>query len=71
MNVLFDGPADVAIKGENVTLVSTSGGKRMTMTVSMQDALITMHRLQAAYAARTHGEVVQVDFTKQRHAETA
>jgi hypothetical protein len=71
MNVLFDGPAEVTLDGDRVTLTATSGGKTLMMTLRMEDALITQHRFQAAHAARSHGEVVQVNFSQRRHAETA
>ena len=69
--MLFDGPAEVTLDGDRVTLVGTSGGKRMMMTMRVADGLITAHRFQTAYAARTHGEIVEVDFAQRRHAETA
>lgn len=69
--MLFDGPAEVVLDGDRVTLVATSGGKRMMMTMRAEDALITQHRFQTAFAARTHGEIVKVDFGQRRHADTA
>ncbi len=71
MNVFFDGPAEIRLDGDRVTLVGNSGGSQLMLTMRAADALITAHRFQTAYAARTHGEVVEVDFAQRRHAETA
>jgi hypothetical protein len=71
MNVLFDGPCEVKLDGDRATFSGTSAGKRLTMTVRLEDALITQHRFQTAYASRTHGEVVSVNFSKARQADTA
>ena len=62
MNVLLDGPQDVEIHGDRVTLRGTSDGQRVTVTLRLEDALITAHRLHEANAARVEGSVIEVDF---------
>jgi hypothetical protein len=72
-NYLIDGPANVSIDGDRVTLRGTSDGTRLTVTLRLEDALITAHRLHEAHAARPVGSVIEVDFTPlpRGHADTA
>jgi hypothetical protein len=51
VNVLIDGPAEVEIFGDRVTMRCTSDGRRLTLTVRLEDALITQHRLASAVEA--------------------
>jgi len=49
MNVLLDGPAEVSIDGDRVTLRGVSAGMRITVTLRLCHALITRQRFDAAY----------------------
>ena len=51
MNVLLDGPQDVEIHGDRVTLRGTSDGQRVTVTLRLEDALITQHRVASTHEA--------------------
>ncbi len=73
MNFLMDGPADVRIEGDRVTVRGTSDGERLTFTFRLEDALLSAHRLHEAHAARQVGSVIDVDFRPlpRGHADTA
>ena len=71
MNVLMDGPLEFAIEGDRVAIRGTSDGDKLTVTLRLEDALISRHRFNEAYESRVSGEVVQVDFSRARHADTA
>lgn len=51
MNVLLDGPLDIEIHGDRVTLRGASDGQRITVTMRMEDALLTQHRIASAVEA--------------------